>query len=192
MKILAISGTRADWGLLQPVLTRLRDDPRFMLEILITGQHLMPNNNSVQEIKTAGFNVDFRVDMLLMGGENGSELCAGAGNVVAGVGTALMESSPDLMLVLGDRYEILGAVTAALLCNVPVAHIAGGDLTEGAFDDAIRHAITKMSSLHFTTTKEAAIRVLQMGESPAQVVVTGSPGIDQLPTIPSLAAKVTF
>jgi UDP-hydrolysing UDP-N-acetyl-D-glucosamine 2-epimerase len=111
---------------------------------------------------------------------------------VAGVGAVLAKARPDLMLVLGDRYEILGAVTAALLSKVPVAHIAGGDLTEGAFDDSIRHAITKMSALHFTTTEEAATRVRQLGEHPARVFVTGSPGIDQVLAVPRMARAAFF
>jgi len=114
------------------------------------------------------------------------------GWAVAGVGAALAETRPDMMLVLGDRYEILGAVTAALLSKVPVAHIAGGDVTEGAFDDSIRHAMTKMSALHFTTTEEAATRVRQMGETPAHVFVTGSPGIDQVLAVPPMERAAFF
>lgn len=183
MKVLAISGTRADWGLLQPVLALLRDDVRFELEILVTGQHLMAGCSSAAAIEEAGFRVMHRVDMGLVGEDRNEAICAATGRLVAGVGRVLDEVRPDLLLVLGDRYEILGAVTAALLSKVPVAHIAGGDITEGAFDDSIRHAITKMSALHFTTTKEAAVRVRQMGEIPSQVVATGSPGIDNLLSI---------
>lgn len=183
MKILAVSGTRADWGLLQPVLTLLRDDPRFTLEILITGQHLMSNINSAEAIEAAGFNIDYRISMELTREVNDANLCGATGRVVDGVGAALLEGKPDLLLVLGDRYEILGATTAALLSKIPVAHIAGGDVTEGAFDDSIRHAITKMSSLHFTTTEKAARRVRQMGEPAAKVFCTGSPGIDQMAAV---------
>ncbi|WPZ23580.1 UDP-N-acetylglucosamine 2-epimerase (plasmid) [Sulfitobacter faviae] len=186
MNVLAVSGTRADWGLLQPVLTLLRDDPRFTLEILITGQHLMVGSTSVDAIGAAGFDVSHRVDMGLGERDDDAALCAAMGRAVAGVGAALAEARPDIMLVLGDRYEILGAVTAALLSKVPVAHIAGGDVTEGAFDDSIRHAMTKMSALHFTTTEEAAIRVRQMGETPAHVFVSGSPGIDQVLATPRM------
>lgn len=178
MKVLAVSGTRADWGLLQPVLALLRDNPRFTLEILVTGQHLMAGCTSVAAIEAAGFTVAYRVDMGLAEGDKYEALCAATGRAIAGVGEVLAEALPDLVLVLGDRYEILGAVSAALLSKVPVAHVAGGDVTEGAFDDSVRHAITKMSALHFTTTEEAATRVRQMGETPAHVFVTGSPGID--------------
>lgn len=186
MKVLAVSGTRADWGLLQPVLALLRDDARFAMEILVTGQHLMAGSTSVAAIEAAGFAVAHCVDMGLAEGDGDAALCAATGRAVAGVGAVLADSRPDLMLVLGDRYEILGAVTAALLSKVPVAHIAGGDVTEGAFDDSIRHAISKMSALHFTTTEEAAARVRQMGEMPRNVFVTGSPGIDLVLSTPRM------
>lgn len=189
MKVLAITGTRADWGLLQPVLGLLRDDARFSLEILSTGQHLMAGSPSVA---AAGFVVAHRVDMGLEDGYDDATICAATGRAVAGVGAVLGASRPDLVLVLGDRYEILGAVTAALLSKVPVAHIAGGDVTEGAFDDSIRHAITKMASLHFTTTPQAAARVRQLGEDPAQVFVTGSPGVDQMLAVPCIDRAAFF
>lgn len=192
MKVLAVSGTRADWGLLQPVLALLRDDARFTLEILVTGQHLMAGRTSVAAIEAAGFVVTHRVDMGLAEDDSYEALCAATGRAVAGVGAALATARPDIMLVLGDRYEILGAVTAALLSKVPVAHIAGGDVTEGAFDDSIRHAMTKMSALHFTTTEEAATRVRQMGETPAHVFVTGSPGIDQVLAVPRMDRAAFF
>lgn len=192
MKVLAVSGTRADWGLIQPVLALLRDDTRFALEILVTGQHLMAGSTSVVAIKAAGFTVAHRVDMGLTEGDSDEALCAATGRAVAGVGAVLAEARPDLVLVLGDRYEILGAVTAALLSKIPVAHIAGGDVTEGAFDDSIRHAMTKMSALHFTTTQQAAARVRQMGETPQNVFVTGSPGLDQIMATPRMARAAFF
>jgi UDP-hydrolysing UDP-N-acetyl-D-glucosamine 2-epimerase len=180
MKILAISGTRADWGLLQPVLLMLRDNPKFTLEILVTGQHMMPGTTSVPEIQAAGFEIEHFLNMGLIGNETGASLCNATAKAVAGVGQVLESSKPELVLVLGDRYEILAAVSAALISKVPVAHIAGGDVTEGAFDDSIRHAITKMAALHFTTSEEAARRVRQMGEDPRHVFATGNPGIDQV------------
>lgn len=186
MKILAVSSARSDWGLLRPVLGLLRDDSRFALEILVTGQHLMEAGTSIEPIHAAGFHVTHRVDMGLIGRDSDAQICAATGRAVAGVGMILETMKPDLMLVLGDRYEILAAVTAALLSKVPVAHIAGGDVTEGAFDDSIRHAITKMSSLHFTTTEVAAKRLRQMGESPRHVFVTGSPGVDQMLMMPRM------
>jgi UDP-hydrolysing UDP-N-acetyl-D-glucosamine 2-epimerase len=192
MKILAISGARADWGLLQPVLSILRDDSRFSLEILVTGQHLLADHESLAEIELAGFEVNHQVDIDLHENNNDSNICTSMAKVTDGVGTILDNRRPDIMLVLGDRYEILGAVTAALLFKVPVAHIAGGDITEGAFDDSIRHAITKMSALHFATTAEAALRIKQMGEMHENIFVTGSPGIDQIFSIPRVQRKKFF
>lgn len=190
MKVLAVSGTRADWGLLQPVLKLLHEDSRFILEILVTGQHLVVGSTSLAAIRAAGFSVAHCVDMRL--DECDGEICTALGRVVDGVAGVLSVARPDLMLVLGDRYEILGAVMSALLSKVPVAHIAGGDITEGAFDDSIRHAITKMSALHFTTSEEAAMRVRQMGEAPDRVFVTGSPGIDQVLVTPRICRAAFF
>jgi UDP-hydrolysing UDP-N-acetyl-D-glucosamine 2-epimerase len=192
MRILAVSGSRADWGLLQPVLTLLRDNTLFSLEILLTGQHLSDDGQSLAEIELAGFEVDHQVDMDLRRDDKASNICYSMAKVVEGVGSILNNRRPDIMLVLGDRYEILGAVNAALLSKVPVAHIAGGDITEGAFDDSIRHAITKMSALHFVTTEQAALRIKQMGEMQENVFVTGSPGIDQIISVPRVERTKFF
>lgn len=180
MKILAVTGTRADWGLLVPVLSLLRADPRFRLEICVTGQHLLPGNPSVDAIKQDGFEIDYHIPMGLSSDDSAVALTRAMGACMSGCGEVFEQAKPDLCLVLGDRYEMLCVVSAALISNVPVAHLCGGDLTHGAFDDAIRHAITKMSALHFVTTVDAAHRVRQLGEDPAHVIVSGSPGIDRL------------
>ncbi len=188
MKILAISGSRADWGLLEPILKLLDVDPRFHLEILITGQHLTEEANSLNFIKSTGLSVDHIVDMKMDSHAITCELlCAATGLICEGVGRVLGEQRPDLVLVLGDRYEIHGAVIAALLSRVPVAHIAGGDVTEGAFDDAIRHSITKIAALHFATNDVSAARIRQMGEEEHRVHNVGSPGIDQILMTPTFS-----
>ena len=192
MKILAVTGTRADWGLLAPVLTRLENDPRFELHLAVTGQHLMAGSNSVDVILAAGFSVDHAIDMELGTDDSPAGLAVAMGKALAGIGQAIAKDAPDMMLVLGDRYEILAAVNAAVLARVPVAHIAGGDVTEGAFDDAIRHAITKQSALHFVTNAEARDRVLQMGEAPENVFLVGSPGIDHILEMPRVARADFF
>ncbi len=192
MRVLAVTGTRADWGLLAPVLRALRDDPWFDLVVLATGQHLMAGSPSLDEIRAAGFDPAHLVDMGLGSDDGPAALAAAMGRAVAGVGAALQTSRPDLMLVLGDRYEILAAASAALLARVPIAHIAGGDVTEGAFDDSIRHAITKLASLHFVTNAEARRRVIQLGEAPDRVVLTGSPGIDEILAQPLLGRDAFF
>ena len=191
MKILAVTGTRADWGLLVPVLTLLRDDPRFDLRIAVTGQHLAPGNPSLDAIAQDGFGIDHRVPMGLSEDDSSAALTQAMGACVSGCGAVFDAVRPDLCLVLGDRYEMLCVVSAALMSGVPVAHLCGGDLTHGAFDDAIRHAITKMSALHFVTNADAARRVRQLGEDPAHVFVSGSPGLIAFSRRPLLHA-MTF
>lgn len=180
MKILTVTGGRADWGLLAPVLALLRDDERFDLRLAATGQHLIEGAPSLTAIHAEGFKVHHLIDIGL--GADDSERAIGhaMGRAVCGLADAIAEDRPDLMLVLGDRYEILAAVSAAVVARVPVAHLCGGDITEAAIDDAIRHAITKLSSLHFVTNAESAAHVVQMGEDPTCVFDVGSPGIDRL------------
>jgi len=182
LKVCAVTSSRADWGLLAPVLTLLRDDPAFDLKIVVTGQHLAADaGETARDIVTDGFTAAETVDMRLMG-DTPSAVTASLAAAVDGYGRAYAKLQPDLLLVLGDRYEILGAVMAAALAAIPVAHIAGGDVTEGAMDDAFRHAMTKMSHVHFVTTEDAGRRVRQLGEDPAHVFVTGSPGLDRVRT----------
>lgn len=189
MKILAVTGTRADWGLLVPVLTLMRDDPRFELVIAVTGQHLAQGSRSLDAIKEDGFGIEHYITMNLTYDDSSKALTKAMGECVAGSGAIFDKAKPDICLVLGDRYEILCVVSAALVCGVPVAHLCGGDVTHGAFDDAIRHAITKMSALHFVTNSDAARRVQQLGEDPAHVIVSGSPGIDRILSQPLLARE---
>lgn len=178
--ICAVTGSRADWGLLKPVLKGIRQQDELRLQLAVTGSHLDPaHGNTVDVILSEGFDVNARVDLALSA-DTTLEVTHALGRGVLGFADALQILKPDLLLVLGDRYEILAAVQAALIARIPVAHIAGGDITEGAFDDAIRHAITKLSHLHFVTNADAQRRVLQMGEADANVHLTGSPGIDQL------------
>ena len=179
-RICAVSGSRADWGLLKPVLTGIRQQHDLHLQLAVTGSHLdSAYGNTVAIIEAEGFSIDARVDLNLSSG-NALEVTQALGRGVIGFASALSTLRPDLLLVLGDRYEILAAVQAALIARIPVAHIAGGDITEGAFDDAIRHAISKLSHLHFVTNADAQQRLQQMGEDAAHIHLTGSPGIDQL------------
>jgi UDP-hydrolysing UDP-N-acetyl-D-glucosamine 2-epimerase len=186
LKICAVTSTRADWGLLSPVLSLLRDDAAFHLDIIATGQHLAAAaGGTVRDITNDGFAITRTVDMHL-GDDSPAGVTASFGVATKGFGEALSQLAPDILLVLGDRYEILGAVVAATLARMPVAHLIGGDITEGATDDAFRHAMTKMSHLHFVTTDAAARRVRQMGEDPAHIFVVGSPGLDKIRTTPLL------
>ena len=179
MKVLAITGSRADWGLLVPVLDLLQQDPRFTLEIAATGQHLVSGSESLEAIARDGHAVGHLIDMGL-DEDDPVTLARGMGAATAGIGAVLGAARPDLLLVLGDRYEILAAVLAAVVARVPVAHLCGGDVTEGAIDDSIRHALTKLSALHFVTNAQSAARIVQMGEDPACVHDVGSTGIDSI------------
>ena len=180
LRVCVVTGTRADYGLLRPVMFGLREHPAFALQVVATGSHLAPEFGlTVEAISADGLDVDERVEMLLS-----SDTAVG---VTTSLGLATIRFAdvfdrlaPDLLLVLGDRYEILAAVQAALVARLPVAHLSGGDVTEGAIDDAIRHAVTKMAHLHFVTNEPAAARVRQMGEAPELVVVAGNPGLDDL------------
>lgn len=181
LDVLLVTGTRADWGLLRSPARLMGDDGRFRLRMLATGTHLDETRGATAgEIEADGFTIAHRVPILEPGADDAAAVTRALARAVDGIGAVLAASPPDLMLVLGDRYEILGAVCAAQMARVPVAHIAGGDVTEGAIDDALRHAITKMSHIHFVTNALAAARVRQTGEDPAHVHVVGSPGLDGL------------
>lgn len=179
--VTVITGGRADWGLLSPVCRGLRDDPFFNLRIVATGQHLMSNCESLNAIEAEGFSVDARIDMgLSEKTDTASRISKALARGIDGVAEEFENNRPDLLLILGDRYEILGVVQAATIFKIPTAHLFGGDITEGAIDDAMRHAITKMSHLHFVTNEEAQKRVLQMGENPKNVFCVGSTGLDHI------------
>lgn len=183
LSVCVVSGTRADYGLLRPVMEMLRDDPAFTLQVVATAMHLSPEFGLTwRQIEADGFAIDAKVEMLLASDTDvGAAKAIGLG--VGGMADVLDRLRPDLMMVLGDRFEALAAVQTALMLRIPVAHFSGGDITEGAFDDAIRHAITKMSALHFVVDEEAARRVRQMGEAPENVHVVGDPGIDLIRTL---------
>ena len=192
LKVCAVTSSRADWGLLAPVLALLRDDPVFDLSIVVTGQHLAAGaGNTARDITGDGFKIAESIDMHLTG-DTPEAVTASLAAAIKGYGAAYARLKPDVLLVLGDRYEIQGAVTAAVLAAIPVAHIAGGDVTEGAVDDAFRHAMTKMSHLHFVTTEDAGRRVRQLGEDPARVFVTGSPGLDRIRTVALMERDAFF
>lgn len=187
-KICVVTGTRAEYGLLYCLLRELRDSEEFELQVVATGMHLSPEYGlTYRIIEHDGFNINEKVEMLLSS-DTGIGVAKSVGLGVIGLAEAFGRLRPDLLIVLGDRYEILAAVQTALFERIPVAHIAGGDVTEGAFDESIRHSITKMSHLHFVTNDIAAARVRQLGENPANIYNVGSPGIDIIHQI-SLLSK---
>lgn len=180
LRIAVVTGGRADYGLLFMPMRRLARDNRFDLRVIVTGQHLGPSApGTLREIIEDGFRIDETVD-ILTDSDTALATCKATGLATIGLAEALSRQAPDLVLLLGDRYEILAAALAAHLLRLPIAHIAGGDVTEGAVDDALRHSITKLSHLHFVTSDEAARRVRQLGEDPARIHVVGSPGLDRI------------
>ena len=185
-RICVVTGSRAEYGMLYWILRELSDAPDFELQLVVTGAHLSPEfGNTVEIIARDGFPIARRVEMLLSSDTRGGTVKSMALGML-GMADAFEQLQPDLVLVLGDRYEMLAAVQACMILGIPVAHVAGGDTTEGAFDESIRHAITKMSHLHFVTNELSARRVRQMGEDPARVFVVGSPGLDYLKRRPLL------
>ena len=179
-KICVITSSRADYGLLRLILKGIDTDSDLILQLVATGMHLSSKyGDTCQEILTDGFVIDMKIDTLV--GENDARgVSESIGLGVSKFAAALEELRPDLVLVLGDRFEIFAAVIAAHVALIPVAHIHGGELTEGAIDDAFRHSITKMSQLHFVSTQEYANRVIQLGEQPGSVFVTGGLGVDAI------------
>jgi len=175
-----VTGTRADYGLLRWVMHEIAADPGLQLQVTVTGAHLSPEFGLTwRNIVEDGFTIDAKVEMLL-GSDTPVGITKSLGLAVAGFADALAALRPDLLLVLGDRYEILAAVSAATMARIPVAHLHGGEVTEGAFDDAMRHAITKMSHLHFVAAEDYRRRVLQLGEAPEHVHNVGGLGIDNI------------
>ena len=188
-KICVVSGSRADYGLLHWLMKEIEADRDLELQLIATGMHLSPEFGlTYQAIEADGFVIDAKVEMLLSSDTPvGIAKSIGLGTI--GFADALDNLKPEILVLLGDRYEILAAAQAALVARIPVAHIAGGDTSEGAFDEAIRHSITKMSHLHFVTNEDAARRVRQLGEDPAQVFNFGSPGLDFITRLKLLDRK---
>jgi GDP/UDP-N,N'-diacetylbacillosamine 2-epimerase (hydrolysing) len=179
-KICVVSGTRAEYGLLRWVMEGIRDAPELELQVVATGTHLSSEFGlTYREIEQDGFVIDRKVEMLLSS-DSPAGVAKSMGLGLIGFGDALQQLQPDLMLVLGDRFEIFSAVTAAMVARIPVAHVHGGESTEGAFDEAIRHSITKMSHLHFVAAPEYRNRVIQLGEHPDRVFLVGGLGIDSI------------
>ena len=179
-KICVVTGSRAEYGLLRWTMEGIRRAEGLELQVIVTGMHLSPEFGlTFHEIETDGFHIDGKVEMLLSS-DTPIGVTKSMGMGLIGISDVLHQLRPDLMLVLGDRFEIFSAVAAALIARIPVAHLHGGETTEGAFDEAIRHSITKMSHLHFVAAEEYSRRVIQLGERPDRVFLVGGLGIDSI------------
>lgn len=178
--ICVVTGGRAEYGLLYWLLHEIRDDPDLTLQLAVTGMHLSHEFGSTyRRIEDDGFSIDAKVEMLLSS-DSPTGITKSMGLGLIGFADAFDRLRPDVVVVLGDRFEILAAAQAALMARVPIAHISGGEVTEGVLDDAIRHSLTKMSYLHFVSAEPYRRRVIQMGEDPARVINAGDPGVEQL------------
>jgi UDP-hydrolysing UDP-N-acetyl-D-glucosamine 2-epimerase len=177
--ICAVSGGRADYGLLVSPLRAIKVDPEFSLSLVLTGQHLERNRaDGLARVRADGFDIAAEVEIGLGNDDDTIAVTRAAGRVLAGMANVLARLEPDFVLLPGDRYEILCCAIAATIARVPIAHIAGGDITEGSFDNSFRHAISKMAHLHFVTNEDSARRLRQLGETAKNIFVVGNPGLD--------------
>ncbi len=185
-KICVITGSRAEYGLLYWLLKEIQTDPDLQLQLVATGMHLSPEFGLTwQQIAADGFVIDRKVEMLLSS-DTPVGISKAMGLGLIGFADVLNDLQPDIVVVLGDRFEIFAAVQAAMNLRLPIAHIHGGELTEGAVDDAIRHALTKLAHLHFTSAEAYRQRVIQLGEQPERVFNVGAPGLDNIYRLPLL------
>jgi len=195
--ICIVTGTRAEYGLLRGLMQGINDDPALTLQVVATGMHLSPEFGwTYREIEQDGFRIDRKVELLLSS-DTPVGIAKSMGLGMVGFAQVLEELRPDLLVALGDRFEMFAAVSAALVAKIPVAHVHGGEVTEGAYDDAFRHAMTKMSQLHFVAAEEYRQRVIQLGEAPDRVFLVGGLGIDAIARVelmdrPSLEASLGF
>lgn len=181
--VCVVTGTRADYGVLRPLLFRLRDCSEIQLTVAATGSHLSVDfGNTQEELQKDGFSYD-RVPIPLEEDSKGG-MARSTGTALSAFATYFETHTPELLVVLGDRYEIFAAAIAAHFTGIPIAHISGGDVTEGAVDDAVRHSITKMSTLHFPGCEQSRRRIIQMGEQPELVFNVGEPGVENCLHLP--------
>lgn len=189
--IVIVTGTRAEYGLLKPLIKALHDDDKFNMQLLVTGMHLSEKYGyTIYEIEADGFPITAKIDSRLEG-DSAVAISNSVAETTRGFAKVLEELNPDLVMVLGDRSEIFAAATATTIKGIPIAHIHGGETTEGAYDEAFRHAITKMSHWHFTSTEVYRKRVIQLGEQPERVFNVGAIGIDSIANL-KLMSKSEF
>ncbi len=181
-KICVVTGSRAEYGILRNLMAAIKADPEVQLQVIATNQHLSKlQGETYKEIERDGFTIDYKVYMADdEAPDNANTTAKSISRGVSGFADAFDALHPDLLLILGDRYEMLAVASTALIYKIPIAHLHGGEITEGAFDDAIRHAISKMSHLHFTSTEAYRNRVIQLGEQPERVFNVGALGVENV------------
>jgi GDP/UDP-N,N'-diacetylbacillosamine 2-epimerase (hydrolysing) len=182
-KVCVVTGTRAEFGLLRWLMQEIKETAKLELQVIATGMHLSPEFGlTFREIEEAGFRIDAKVEMLVSA-DTSTAVTKSMGLGLIGYADAYDRLSPDIVVLLGDRFEIFAAAAAAMITGIPIAHLHGGETTEGAFDEAIRHSITKMSQLHFVAAEDYRSRVIQLGEHPERVFSVGGLGIDAIKRI---------
>ncbi|MFC2422451.1 UDP-N-acetylglucosamine 2-epimerase [Fusobacterium polymorphum] len=182
-KICVVTGTRAEYGLLKELINKIKEDKEVRLQLIVTGMHLSPEFGlTYKQIEKDGFFIDEKIEILLSS-DTDIGISKSMGLALISFSEAYQRLKPDMVILLGDRYEILAATIAAYTAKIPISHLCGGEITEGAYDDAYRHSITKMSYLHFTETALSSKRVIQLGEEPSRVYCYGSLGNDELSKI---------
>lgn len=184
-RICVVTGTRAEYGLLYWLIKEVQADPALELQLIVTGMHLSPEFGLTYQEIEAEFRINKKIEMLLSS-DSPIGISKSMGLAQISFAEAYAELQPDLVVLLGDRYEVFAAASAAMIARIPIAHLHGGETTEGAFDEAMRHSITKMSQLHFTATEEYRKRVIQLGEAPERVFHVGGMGIENIKRLPLL------
>lgn len=188
-KICIVTATRAEYGLLKPLMHKLQESDQFELQVVATGAHLSPEFGlTYRFIESDGFKINDKVEMLLSS-DTSTGIVKSMGLAQIGFADIFNRLLPDAIIILGDRYEMLSIASAAAIFTIPIIHLHGGEITEGAYDDAIRHAISKLSAIHFTSTEEYRQRLIQMGEQPTHVHNVGAIGLDNIIDLPLMSRE---
>src|SRR4030042_2460171 len=186
-KVCVITGSRSEYGLLSNLMRVIKNDKDLKLQLVVTGMHLSPAFGSTyKEIENDGFSIDKKVKILLSS-DTTTGISKSMGLAMIGFADCFEKLRPDIVVVMGDRFEIFAAVAATTIAGIPIAHLNGGELTQGAVDDVMRHAIKKMSHLHFAATEEYRQRIIQLGEEPSRVFNVGEVGLDNIKTLKLLS-----
>lgn len=191
-KICVVTGTRAEYGLLKPLLNKIKADDKLQLQLVVTGMHLSPEFGlTYKQIEEDGFTIDEKVEMLLSS-DTSVGVAKAMGLATISFADSFNRLKSDIVVILGDRFEMLAVAQTALIMQIPIAHIHGGEVTLGAYDDAIRHSITKMANWHFVSSNQHQRRVIQLGEQPSSVFNVGALGIENIKDLPLLTKQQIY